>query len=159
MDNSPPAVTMDGLRRIVRALRQAESRFRSRGVPSAQLFVLRQLMSDEISSIGDLARATLTSQSSVSEVVSKLEAGGFVRRNKADDDNRRAEISLTPAGRKVVKLAPHPFQEQLIAALHRLPSDAQEALANGITAWLREAGISNTPPTMFFEPDGQEDLS
>ena len=54
-----------------------------------------------------------------------------------------------------MKQAPHPFPERLVAALHRLPPGDQEAVASGMTAWLREAGISDTPPTMFFEPDGK----
>ncbi|HEY4955446.1 MAG TPA: MarR family winged helix-turn-helix transcriptional regulator [Gemmatimonadaceae bacterium] len=152
---SPSTVTMDGLRRIVRALRQAEAKARVAGVPSAQLFVLRQLMNGRDLSIGELSRATLTSQSSVSEVVSRLKAKGLVIRSKASHDNRRAEISLTDAGGAMLKEAPHPFQERLVTALHRLAREDQEALAKGMTAWLRETGISDTPPTMFFEPDGR----
>jgi hypothetical protein len=29
-------------------------------------------------------------------------------------------------------------------------------LAKGMSAWLSEAGISDAPPVMFFEPDGGE---
>jgi DNA-binding MarR family transcriptional regulator len=155
-EHSPSTITMDGLRRIVRALRQADAKSRGGGgVPSAQLFVLRQLKSKPALSIGDLSRATLTSQSSVSEVVSRLEAKGLLCRSKASDDNRRAELSVTAAGQKVLEESPQPFQERLVSALRHLASDDQQALAKGMNAWLREAGISDAPPTMFFEPDGK----
>ena len=154
---APSAVVMDGLRRIVRALRQADAESRIKdGIGSAQLFVLRQLRNKPALSIGELCQATLTSQSSVSEVAATLELKHLVRRSKAGDDNRRVELSLTPAGEKLLESSPQPFQERLVFALRRLPPDDQQALAKGMTAWLREAGISGAPPTMFFQPDRGE---
>ncbi len=156
VEHSPSTMTMDGPRRIVRALRQADATCRGRGgIPSAQLFVLRQLSSEPLLSIGDLCRATLTSQSSVSEVVSRLEARGLLRRSKASDDNRRAVLSVTAAGEKVLEESSQPFQERLVSALRHLAPGDQQALAKGMSAWLREAGISDAPPTMFFEADGK----
>jgi DNA-binding MarR family transcriptional regulator len=153
--DAPSAVVMNGLRQIVRALRQADAESRTHdGIGSAQLFVLRQLRNKATLSIGDLCRATLTSQSSVSEVAARLEAKGLVRRNKAGDDNRRVELSLTRSGEKLLESSRQPFQERLVFALRRLPPDDQQALAEGMSAWLKEAGISSAPPTMFFEPDG-----
>jgi len=151
---SSSTIAMDGLRRIVRALRQADAKsLATGGIPSAQLFVLRQLRHKPASSIGELRQATLTSQSSVSEVVARLEGAGLVRRARASDDARRAELSLTQAGRKVLDESPEPFQEKLVSALHRMSQDDQDALATGMTAWLGEAAIGDAPATMFFEPD------
>lgn len=157
MDNA--SVAMDALRRIVRALRRADANSRgARGVSSAQLFVLRQLRHKSSLSISDLCRATLTSQSSVSEVVARLEANGLLHRTRATDDSRRAELSLTTAGRKVLDESPEPFQETLVSALHKLSQSNQQALASGMTAWLEEAGILDAPPTMFFEGEDSSNL-
>jgi DNA-binding MarR family transcriptional regulator len=148
---------MDGLRRIVRALRRADAESRIKGrIGSAQLFVLRQLGNKPALSIGELCQATLTSQSSVSEVAATLELKGLLRRSKATDDNRRVELSLTRAGKRVLEISPQPFQERLVSALRRLPQEDQQSLARAMTAWLREAGISDASPTMFFEADGVE---
>jgi DNA-binding MarR family transcriptional regulator len=153
-EESPSTLAMDALRRIVRALRQADAKSRRvGGIPSAQLFVLRQLRHKAALSVGDLCRATLTSQSSVSEVVARLEAKDLLRRGRASEDNRRAELTLTARGRKVLEESPQPFQEKLVSALHRLSRDDQDALARGMTAWLEEAGIGDVPATMFFEPE------
>lgn len=156
---SPSTIAMDGLRRIVRALRQADAQSRGcGGIPSAQLFVLRQLRSKPALSIGELSRATLTSQSSVSEVVSRLEARGLLRRSKARGDNRRAELSVTAAGQNILEESSEPFQERLVSALSEISPEDQQALAKGMSEWLRKAGISDAPPTMFFEPDGKGSL-
>jgi DNA-binding MarR family transcriptional regulator len=117
--------------------------------------VLRQIGLKPDSSVTDLCRATLTSQSSVSEVVARLEAGGLVKRERDDGDSRRAKLSLTASGRKLLDDSPEPFQERLVAALGRLSVDDQEALARGMGAWLREAGIADAPAPMFFEPHGK----
>lgn len=152
MKKSPSAVAMDSLRRIVRALRQADAKSRSDGgLPSAQLFVLRQLRSKDVMSIRDICEATLTSQSSVSEVVARLESKGLIRHSKANDDNRRAELTLTAAGQKTLENSASPFQERLVSSLQRLSRADQEALARGMTTWLAAAGIEDAPAKMFFE--------
>ena len=150
---SASTIAMDGLRRIFRALRQADAASRgSGGLPSAQLFVLRQIGVKPESSVTDLCSATLTSQSSVSEVVARLEANDLVKRGRDDNDSRRARLSLTTSGRKLLENSPQPFQERLVAALRRLSPEDQEALARGMSAWLREGGIADAPAPMFFEP-------
>src|SRR5688500_3244362 len=97
------ARVMDALRRIVRALRvSTHASERDLGVSAAQLFVLRQLALAPRQSIGELATRTRTSQGSVSEVVSRLVAHGFVERHTAESDRRRAELSPTTEGRAVL---------------------------------------------------------
>ena len=60
-------------------------------------------------SIGDLARATVTKQSSLTRVVDQMERDGLVRRRPARSDQRIVEVFLTKEGRatydKVVPLA------------------------------------------------------
>src|SRR4051812_49679467 len=66
---------LDAIRRVVRTLREA-SRHSDRvvGVSAAQLFVLQRLAGTRGLSVNELAARTLTHQSSVSVVVSKLAA-------------------------------------------------------------------------------------
>lgn len=149
---SSSAITMNALRRIVRALRQADASSRNAGgLPSAQLFVLRQLRDKDATSIRDLCEATLTSQSSVSEVVGRLESNGLISNSKAIDDNRRSELSLTEKGRRALDGAETPFQERLVSSLRRMSREDQDALARGMSTWLAEAGIADAPAKMFFE--------
>ena len=146
---------LDGFRRLVRALRTASvTSERSLGVSAAQLFVLRQLAAHPGLSLGELAERTLTAQSSVSEVVARLASRGLVARETSTSDRRRAEVRLTAEGTAVVRRAPDAVQEQLFAALDRLPTAQRQALAEGLEAWVREAGLAETEPSMFFEDNG-----
>src|SRR6185437_16198076 len=74
-------IVLDSIRRIVQLLRRsANVSEKTLGLSAAQLFVLHKLTDAKSLSVGDLAERTLTSQSSVSEVVQKLVAGGLVAR-------------------------------------------------------------------------------
>ena len=145
--------TMDALRRIIRALRTATHGSETElGVSAAQLFVLRQLLASPAQSLGELAEGTRTSQSSVSEVVTRLVGRKLVSRQPAAADRRRVELSLTNEGRAVAERAGRTIQERLIASLEGLDDAQRRSLADGMDAWLVAAGLSDLPPTMFFEP-------
>ena len=144
---------MDGLRRIVRELRAAAHVCEAdHGVSAAQLFVLRQVLAEPGQSMSDLAERTRTSQSSVSEVVARLVARGFVARHPSLTDRRRAELTLSAEGRAVAAGAPATIQERLLAGLAQLDDRQRHALAAGIDAWLSAAGLADVQATMFFEP-------
>ena len=98
------ARAVDALRRGVRALRTtggfAERRM---GLSPAQLFVLQELASKPEQSVSELMQRTLTSQSSVSEVVARLVAQRLVSSRRASDDGRRVVLALTPRGRSALR--------------------------------------------------------
>lgn len=145
-DNHTPAAdrAVGSLRTLIRALRVASSASdRAVGVTAAQLFVLRQVAAEPGQSVNDLARRTLTTQSSVSEVLARLVDQGLITRRVATDDRRRAELSLTPRGSMVLQNAHDAIQEQLIEGFAKLPRDVQTDLAEGLEQWLSEAGIQN----------------
>jgi DNA-binding MarR family transcriptional regulator/nitroimidazol reductase NimA-like FMN-containing flavoprotein (pyridoxamine 5'-phosphate oxidase superfamily) len=152
-DRRAAADAMDVLRRIVRSLhvtkRDSEARL---GVTAAQLFVLREIAKAGTLSIGDLARRAATTQSSVSEVVARLTRRDLIVRARADDDRRRAELALSESGRALLARAPETIQERLLAAFDRLPARTRQTTADGMKAWLAEAGLSELEAPMFFEP-------
>jgi MarR family transcriptional regulator, lower aerobic nicotinate degradation pathway regulator len=143
---------LDALRRIVRQLRlSAREAERSAGISGAQLFVLQALAGDSASSLGDLAERTLTDQSSVSVVVRRLSDRKLVSRKVSRDDARRVELSLTPAGRRMLARCPEPTQARLLEGLRRLAPAELASLTRGLDALVREMGIEDAEPKMFFE--------
>jgi len=143
---------MDALRRVVRALRvstrAAERRF---GISGAQLFVLEKLMEAPAPSVDHLAARTLTDQSSVSMVLTRLEKRRLVVRRVSEEDARRVEIALTPAGRALARRAPEPAQERLVAGLRRLRPTQLRLLARGLAALVHALEVAGEPAGMFFE--------
>src|SRR5215468_10732395 len=103
---------VNALRRIIQALRLSSSAAHDAlGITGAQLFVLQQL-----------AEATLTDQSSVSVVVSRLVGAGHVARRVAESDARRTELTLTDRGRALLRRAPRLAQTRLMASLRGMPA-------------------------------------
>ena len=146
------ARVIDALRRVVRALRTSGGGAERRlGLSTAQVFLLQQLALKPEQSISELMHRTLTSQSSVSEVVARLVAQGMVTSRRASNDGRRAVLALTARGRSALRSAPMSAQGRLIAGLKLLPPAHRGRLAILLEKWLAAAGIARTPATMFFE--------
>ncbi len=149
-------VVMDSLRRIVRELRlSASSAERGAGISSAQLFVLQALAEEPASSLSDLTERTLTDQSSVSVVVKRLVDRKLVARRGSELDARRVELSLTARGRKVIARVPDPTQARLLGALGRLSPLDLARLTTGLLAVVRQMGLEEASPRMFFEEDAR----
>ena len=143
---------LDSIRRIVRALRESSRNTeRSVGLGAAQLFVLQRLAGAAPLSINELAERTLTHQSSVSVVVSRLVRGGLVARTRAPADGRRVEITLTPAGRALLERAPAPAQDRLIGALGLLGVGGRKDLAKHLGRLVEAMALPPHHPPMFFE--------
>ena len=148
---------MNAIRRILRALRLAARQTQtSSGVSAAQLFVLRALAARDSASLSELAESTMTDRSSVAAVVDRLLDGGFVKRETSREDRRRASITITSAGRAMLKRAPKPPTALLMAGLEGLSPSRLHALAGGLSALSREMGLEHGPAGMLFE-DGVPD--
>ncbi|MDP1830054.1 MAG: MarR family winged helix-turn-helix transcriptional regulator [Archangium sp.] len=143
---------LDGLRRVVKALREnSRAAEQTLGISGAQLFVLDALSGEQGLSLSEVAARTRTHQSSVSVVVSRLVSAGLVRRVRAGDDARRLELRLTARGRALRSKAPQAAQHGLIDAVERLPAPQRRALAEALGRVCALMDLPRTAPAMFFE--------
>jgi len=148
----PAHTVMNALRRIVQALRASASHSEAAtGLTAAQMLVLKQIHDKRAVSVNELAALTFTHQSTVSEVVSRLEAKGLLTRDRASEDRRRVEVRLTGAGVGLVEDSPPSAHDRLMAAVRSLPAEEMEQLAAGLVALVRAADIARQTPDMFFE--------
>jgi DNA-binding MarR family transcriptional regulator len=146
----PPAI--DSLRRLVQALRTSSHQaWNDLGVSGAQLFVLQQLEHASPLSLSALAERTHTHASSVSVVVARLVTRGLIARRAAADDARRAELSLTAPGKRLLASAPTPVQARLIEAIAALPARERSQLGRTLALLCERTGLASGPATMFFE--------
>ena len=113
--------------------------------------MLQRLAEAPTLSVNELANRTFTHQSTVSVVVARLVSRGLVRRDRADDDARRAELALTPSGRTLLRRAMSSAQAQLFDALEAMPSARLRVVAAGIHDVVAALGVAAEPAGMFFE--------
>jgi DNA-binding MarR family transcriptional regulator len=126
---------LESIRHIGRSLRVGgRAAEQTVGVSGAQLYVLQQLQKAPAQSLNELASRTLTHQSSVSVVVSRLVERRFVSRTASPEDGRRVVLSLTAAGRALLARAPEAAQARLVDGLRRLPQRRVRELSQGLRA-------------------------
>ena len=153
---SDVARALNALRRMVRGLRSAaEAVERDLRISAAQLFVLRELDRAPDQSVKDLAVVTMTTHSTVSQVVAQLIAKGLVIRTADASDGRRAVLRVSRLGAKLLRRAPRAIQEDLLDVFATLPPAERRGLANALEKWLIASGFSGVRPTMLFEKPGR----
>lgn len=152
MSSSDSAAALVALRRIIRFLRLADREAEAAyGLTAAQLFVLHSLTESPASSMAELADRTLTDQSSVSMVVSRLEAKKLLVRKPSPTDRRRVEIKLTPTGKKIVATGPTAPQPKIIAAIDAMPASKRGEVVRALEQLAQTIGAGDTEPLMLFE--------
>jgi MarR family transcriptional regulator, organic hydroperoxide resistance regulator len=133
---------------LTRSARAIESHT---GITNAQLFLLRQLTSAEPLSINDLAERVHTRQNTVSSVVNRLVSAGLVEKIRSRDDGRRAALSLTAKGRRMLSRAPASPTEVLIAGIDALAPQQARDLADGLHALAGALDLEIEQAPLFFE--------
>ncbi len=142
---------LDSIRRIVRLLREGSRASEDAvGLSAAQLFVLQKLDPATPLSLNELAARTLTHQSSVSVVVSRLVERGMVQRRPAADDARRLELLPTKRGLALRDRAPAAAQDRVIAAVASLSDKQQRDLADMLERMVRALGLDERAAPMLF---------
>jgi len=124
---------VDSIRSIIQTVRNSGRETEQRlGISSAQLYVLSELRDKPALSINELADRTYTHQSSVSMIVARLVESRLVTRASSSRDGRRLSITLTPAGRAMLRKSPDPVQTRLVSALRAMPRGELKELADGL---------------------------
>lgn len=142
------------IRRLVRTLRTTAAAVeRETGLSTAQTFVLQLLLEAPAESVNELAERTSTDQSSVSVVVSRLEAKGLVARLTSSSDARRTHVVITKEGIALMQRKPPTVQERLTHALTCMQPGSLELLARELNSLIALMGADEEPATLIFEDD------
>lgn len=136
---------VDGLSRSARAVE------RRTGITNAQLFLLQQLAAHNALSVNDLAGRARTTQGTVSVVLGRLVRAGLARKSRSVTDGRVVIISLTAAGRRRLRGAPHTTVATLIAAVDSLRPAETRALKKGLGALDRALRLESAAAPLLFE--------
>ncbi len=107
-DQTDRAQALEAVRSAMVELFGAERRLRARdqahgGLTNAQLRALLILDQHDEVTAGELAKSADLNPASVTAMLDQLESRGIIERQRAHDDRRVCMVSLTPAGREVVK--------------------------------------------------------
>jgi DNA-binding MarR family transcriptional regulator len=90
----------------------------------------------------------------VSVVVQRLVARRLVVKSASPDDRRRVRLSVTDAGRALLRKSPEPVQDRLIAGIAALGPTERRALVASLGAVADTLAVQDGAPPMLFE-DGK----
>lgn len=108
-----PSLTLRALRRILRVTEIGSRQLASRtGLTPSQLLVLREIEARDQATPSIIASALQFSQATITSVVDRLVAAGFVTRQRSERDKRQFILHATAAGRLALTSAPDILQLQ-----------------------------------------------
>ena len=121
------------LRRIIRANDLHSRKLgRETGLTTPQLVVMRAILDAEDPTVSKISRDESLSQATVTNILNRLEAQDLIRRSRSEQDKRRVNLQVTPAGRKLLKGAPKPLQEGFVARFNQLEDWEQHLLVSSL---------------------------
>jgi DNA-binding MarR family transcriptional regulator len=136
---------------VSRLSRSARAVEQKTGITNAQLYLLRQLDGVEGLSVNELASRARTSQSTASILAKRLHAAGLVQRARSTTDGRSTILSMTAAGRRLLKKAPPPPTQSLFDGLDALTEHEAKALAKALRPLLKNMHFDQETATLLFE--------
>jgi len=148
------AEIMQSLRRIFKAIQHySEQVLKKFGVTGPQLWALRVIDWEGQLSMGELSERMYLHISTVSGVVDRLEAKGYVERTRERTDRRVVKISLTKAGKRVVQRAPEAAQGKLLHGLESLSRREVRGIHSTLNKVVRLMEIQDVKATFFFSEE------
>lgn len=129
----PDARILQSLRRMSRAVDLHSRRLaQACNLTGPQLVCLLDVAAHGPISVARLAQEIYLSASTVVGILDRLEAKGYVQRERSREDRRVVVISITKAGRDIASRAPSPLHDRLAAALQRLSDKEQATIASSL---------------------------
>ncbi|WP_454617970.1 homoprotocatechuate degradation operon regulator HpaR [Bradyrhizobium cenepequi] len=110
------SLPMSLLRAREAVMRQFRPSLRHHGLTEQQWRILRALSSVEAIEVTDLARLAFLLGPSLSRILRDLEARGLIERRSAEADLRRAVVSISPKGLRLIE-AVAPTSEAIYTAI------------------------------------------
>jgi DNA-binding MarR family transcriptional regulator len=104
-----------------------------------QASILDHLDEEDPLTLMELARHMGVTPGTMSIAIDRLEAGGFVSRQRDAEDGRRVNLRLTPAGARVKAAQTVLDPERLRSMLARLPAAERRAGVEGLAVLARAA--------------------
>jgi DNA-binding MarR family transcriptional regulator len=107
---------------------------RTCGISGSQLWILHEIAKSQGIGVSDLAVKLSIHQSTCSQLVEKLVRAGYVRKARGSGDQRRVDLALTGAGRRILARAPGPTEGVLPEAIAELSPAQRRALGRNLDA-------------------------
>ncbi|OYW87817.1 MAG: MarR family transcriptional regulator [Sphingobium sp. 32-64-5] len=145
------SLTLRALRRVFRATEIGSRQLaNATGLTPSQLLVLREIDTRGSATPGTIAQSLQFSQATITTIVDRLEALGFVQRKRSEKDKRQFHLSTLPDGKKALADAPDPLQMRFMERFLALPLWEQAMILSAVErlATLMDADTIDAAPLL-----------
>jgi len=147
---SDAADVVHSLRRLFKALQvYSKAVLKQTGLSGPQVWALTILAQSRGLALHELAAAMFAHPSTVSGIVERLVQRGAVRRVPDTRDRRAVSLSVTAAGRRLLRSSPPPVQVGLRGALLRMPAARLDQLRESLATIVRATETSGLAAPFF----------
>jgi len=144
---------LEQLRVVVRFAGAHSARLeRSIGIPGTQLWALHEVGTADGLRVGELALRLRLHQTTVSNLLNRLESRGLVRKGRSPNDQRVVHLHITPAGRKALKNAPGQARGLLPNVLDGLSPSQLRKVHEGLAVLVDHMGGRGLDPAHAGKP-------
>ena len=144
------AQVVNSLRRIFKSIHEySKAIHRKVGMTSPQVWAVMILGEEPGLSLGDLSTRMFAHPSTVSGIVDRLVERGVVARKVDPGDRRSIRLTLTAAGRRVLKASPPPVQQSLELGLRAMPPRRLRALRQSLGELAHRAELDRIDAPFF----------
>lgn len=143
---------LTAIRRVIRSVDKYSRKINTEfGLTTPQLLCLDALNKNSHIMTKELAKNVNLSESTVNGIVDRLEAKGYLTRNRSKEDRRKVFLLLTNEGRIVIHKTPSLLQDRFLSALAELDKDEIESITRslGLIAELMEAEDLDVSPNLL----------
>jgi len=122
MDSGIASLTLRALRRVLRATEIGSRQLATAtGLTPSQWLVLHEIDAREQARPGSIAQALQFNQATITTIVDRLVALGYVQRDRSETDRRQFILTATPAGKTALANAPDLLQTTFTDRFAKLP--------------------------------------
>lgn len=140
MTDTPPAnderydlKILHAIRRIIRASDMHSKELAVRyNITAPQLITLHTIAQQKQASIHSLTKSVSLDASTLVGIIDRLEAKGYVTRERSQSDRRQVWLRITEAGTGFLAQAPSPLQSAIARALSRLKPQEQAVICQSL---------------------------
>lgn len=137
LNHKTQAAVSDGvlisLRRIIQAIDlHSRQLVRQHGITTPQLIILKQIHAEGTLTVSQLANQISLKQTTVTDILNRLEKKELVRRTKDSNDRRRVLVEETDTARKLLDAAPSPLQETFLDKFEDLDTWKQTMILSSL---------------------------
>jgi DNA-binding MarR family transcriptional regulator len=138
------------LRRLFKGIHEYSKALQRRsGLSSPQAWALTILDAERGLLLRELAERMYAHPSTVSGIVDRLEARGCVKRETDTRDRRGIRLSVTPAGRRLLRSSPPPVQVGLRHVLVSMPTARLRLLRESLEEVARNTELERVEAPFF----------